>query len=40
MGIVGQMSCGFWWILVGMGWAVGWCLGGQIGVGMVIRWPD
>ena len=38
MGIVGWMSYGFWWILVGVGWVVGSCLGGRIGVGMVFRW--
>ena len=32
MGIVGRMSYGFWWILVGVRWVVGWCLGGRIGV--------
>ena len=36
VGIVGRMGCGFWWILAGMGWAMGWCLGGRIGVSMVI----
>ena len=40
VGIVGHMGFGFWWILVGMGWTVGWCLDGRIGVGMVIGWPD
>ena len=25
---------------MGVGWAMGWCLGGQIGVGMVFGSPD